>query len=164
MSPRVVEVKRNLDGRVLEFDCEALLLERRRAVILCELDAPEVVGGGELVLPAGTRSYGYFWFDRPYIVYHWLVGGATFAYYVNVGRLHSIGETEVVWDDYAIDVLARPDGSVVVLDEDEVPASASPALRELVAEATSHVLAELDAIVDEVGRETQAFESRLRSV
>jgi predicted RNA-binding protein associated with RNAse of E/G family len=164
VSSRIVEVKRNLDGRVLEFDCKPLLLERTRAVILCELDAPEVVGGGAIVLPAGTRSYGYFWFDRPYIVYHWLVGGATFAYYVNVGRIESIGETEVVWDDYAVDVLARPDGSVVVLDEDEVPEGTSPALRELIAAATSLVLAELDEIVDSVEYETQAFESRLRTV
>jgi predicted RNA-binding protein associated with RNAse of E/G family len=163
VSSRIVEVKRNLDGRVLEFDCKPLLLERTRAVILCELDAPEVVGGGAIVLPAGTRSYGYFWFDRPYIVYHWLVGGATLAYYVNVGRLHSIGEAEVVWDDYAVDVLARPDGSVVVLDEDEVPEETTPALRDAIAAATSRILAELESITEAVERETQSFEAAART-
>jgi predicted RNA-binding protein associated with RNAse of E/G family len=158
---QMVEVKRTLDGKIVEYPSQCLLFEPgSRAVLAYDIEDAEEIAGGRLVLPAGTRGYSYFWFDRPYNVYHWLHGGATFGYYVNIGRVQSAGDGEVVWDDYAVDVLALPDGTVQVLDEDELPETADPALRALVAATTSRVLAELDAIIASVERETRALERR----
>jgi predicted RNA-binding protein associated with RNAse of E/G family len=157
----MVEVKRTLDGKIVEYPSQCLLLEPgARAILAYEIEVAEEIAGGRLVLPAGTRGYSYFWFDRPYNVYHWLLGGATFGYYVNIGRVHSVGDGELVWDDYAVDVLVLPDGTVEVLDEDELPETLDPALRKLIAEATSRVLAELEGIVEAVERETRALEQR----
>jgi hypothetical protein len=154
------EVKRTFDGRIVEYPCKSMLYEADvRAVILCEIREPEPVVGGRLMLEPGTRSYGYFWLDRPYVPYHWLVGGETMCHYINVGRVQSLGEDRIVWDDYAVDVLAWPDGRVEVVDEDEVPPDADELILTFIADAKGRVLAELDDIVRFVERETQQFES-----
>jgi predicted RNA-binding protein associated with RNAse of E/G family len=153
-----LEVKRNLDGTVLEYQCTGLLFAPgERAVIRCDIEEAEPVVGGRLVLPVGALSFGYFWVDRPYIVYHWLIEGETFAHYVNIGRVASLEESRVVWDDYAVDVLAWPDGTVEVVDEDEIPERTEESILGFNAEAKARVLAELDAIVESVERETRSF-------
>ena len=159
MGETTVEVKRNLDGNVVEYPCKSVLFERGlRAVILCEISEPEPVVGGRLTLSPGTRSYGFFWLDRPYVPYHWLVGGRTMLHYVNLGRVVSLDESKIVWDDYAVDVLRWPDGRVEVVDEDEVPADADESVLTFIADAKARLLAELDEVVALVERETRGFE------
>lgn len=122
LAPRdpVTEVKRNLDGTVVRYDCRPLVIvPRSRAVVSYELSRSERVGR-DLLLPSGTRSYGYYSIAKPYILYHWRYRGATLAFYINVGRVRSVSEREIVWDDYAVDVLVHPDGAVEVLDEEEL--------------------------------------------
>lgn len=159
MTGPAVEVKRNLDGKVIEYPCTMLLFEAgRRAVVVADIEEPEPVLGGRLTLQRGTRSYGYFWLGRPYVPYHWLVGGETMLHYVNVGRLRTLEPDRVVWDDYAVDVLRWPDGSVEVVDEDELPPDADSALLEYVAQAKQRLLAELDDLVAFVESATRRFE------
>lgn len=154
---RIVEVKRTLDGTVIEYPAEPLVVdeEQQRAVLLYRLSDAEVIAGGRIALPAGTLSFGYFWVDRPYNVYHFTYDGDTLVYYINVGRFRSLSETELVWDDYAVDVLAFPDGTVEILDEDEVPETVDQPIQEFITEAKSRVLAELDAIIAGVDQETR---------
>ena len=154
---RIVEVKRTLDGKVIEYPAERLVVERQRAVLLYRIDAPEVVAGGRITLPAGTLSFGYFWLDRGYNLYHFTYESDTLVHYVNIGRVRSLSETTVVWDDYAVDVLSFPDGRVEVLDEDEVPETVDPSIATFIDEATSRVLGDLDAIVGSVERETRSL-------
>jgi hypothetical protein len=154
-----VEVKRNLDGKTIEYPCKMLVFEPGvRAVVHAEIAEAEPVLGGRLTLEPGTQSYGYFWVDRPYVPYHWLVGGETMLHYVNVGRVATLEPGRVVWDDYAVDILRWPDGAVEVVDEDEVPADSPAALVEFIARAKGRVLDELDAIVDAVELETWTLE------
>jgi len=155
-----VEVKRTLDGKVVEYPCKGLLFEPgARAVILCEIAEAEPVVGGRLTLDPGTRSYGYFWLDRPYVPYHWLVDGRTWLHYVNLGRVVSIEPGRVVWDDYAVDVLVWPDGRVEVVDEDEIPPDTDESIVAFIAEAKERLLAELDDVIASVERETARFEA-----
>jgi hypothetical protein len=156
-----VEVKRNLDGKVVEYPCKLILFEPDvRAVILCEIAEPELVVGGRLTLAPGTRSYGYFWLDRPYVPYHWLVEGRTMLHYINLGRVVSLKQSRV-WDDYAVDVLVWPNGRVEVVDEDEVPPDADDLLLTFIAEAKARLLAELDEVVAFVEDETRQFEATI---
>ena len=158
MPKPAAEIKRNLDGTIVEYPCVCLLFEPgRRAVLRCAIVEPEPVVGGRILLPAGAVSFGYFWLERPYIAYHWLVEGETFLHYVNVGRVATLAETKVVWDDYAVDVLAWPDGSIEVVDEDEIPETTEESILAFIADAKARVLAELDSIVESVERETRAL-------
>ncbi len=154
----MLEVKRTLDGKTVAYPAEALLIEPgARAVLLCRIDEPEVVAGGRMTLQPGTLSVGHFWCDRPYNVYHWLYGGTALVHYINIGRFVALNDEALVWDDYAVDVLAYPDGTVEVIDEDEIPATVDDATRNFIREATAAVLGNLDAIVAAVNAETPAL-------
>jgi uncharacterized protein len=145
------EIKRTLDGKVVEYPAEPLLIEPGvRAVLLCRINEPEVVAGGRMTLQPGTLSLGYFWCERPYNVYHWLYAGKTLVYYVNIGRIVALRADALIWDDYAVDILAYRDRSVDVIDEDEIPATVGDDTRHFIREATAAALAELAAIVDGV--------------
>ena len=161
---RMLEVKRTLDGKIVEYPGEPLLVEPGvRAVLLCRIDETEVVAGGRITLQPGTLSVGYFWCDRPYNVYHWLYDGRTLVHYINIGRFVTLSDSELIWDDYAVDVLAFPDGAVEVIDEDEIPAGVDDATRSVIREATAVVLADVPAIVAAAEAETPALLARVES-
>jgi predicted RNA-binding protein associated with RNAse of E/G family len=86
------------------------------------------------------------------VPYHWLVGGETLLYYINVGRVRSLEPDRIVWDDYAVDVLRWPDGRVEVVDEDELLVDADTSIIQFVAAAKERLLGELDDVVESVGR------------
>lgn len=152
------EIKRTLDGKIVEYPTEPLVIERGvRTVLLCRIHEAEVVAGGRMTLESGTLSVGYFWCDRPYNVYHWLYGGRTLLHYVNIGRFVSLGADALIWDDYAVDVLAYPGGVVEVIDQDEIPDTVDDATRAFIRDATAAVLGEIDAIVAAVDAETQSL-------
>jgi predicted RNA-binding protein associated with RNAse of E/G family len=48
------------------------------------------------------------------------------CYYANVTRPAEIGDTEIAYDDLALDLLVYPDGRQLVLDEDEFQALQLP--------------------------------------
>jgi predicted RNA-binding protein associated with RNAse of E/G family len=154
----VIEAKRMLDGTVVEYAAEPLAVEPgRRVVLLCRIDEPEIVAGGRMTLARGTLSVGHFWFDRPYNVYHWLRPPETVLYYVNIGRVVSLIDDVLTWDDYAVDVLAHPSGEVEVIDEDEIPPTTRNELRAEIAAATAAVLSDLQPIIGEVEAETRGL-------
>ena len=62
-------------------------------------------------LPAGTISFGHFWTDRLYNVYHWLdADRRTLGFYFNIADRTRIAEAELEWRDLVVDVLATPAG------------------------------------------------------
>jgi uncharacterized protein DUF402 len=139
---RVVEVKHTLAGGEKRFDCLRLAGGPGHAVLLWIAPEPMHVHGVDL--PAGTISFGHFWTDRFYNVYHWLEAGAdhrTLGFYFNIADRTQIGEDELEWRDLVLDVLATPAGRLELLDEDELPAVVDP-------EAAAHIAAGKAAIFD----------------
>ena len=121
--PAILEIKRTLDGREKRFDCRARSMataapggravrRRRRPMHVHGID-----------LPAGTVTFGHFWTDRPYNVYHWLDRARqTLGFYFNLADRTVIEAERLEWRDLTVDVLAMPAGRLDVLDEDELPA------------------------------------------
>jgi len=135
----VVEIKQTLTGGEKRFDCLRLAGGRTHAVLLWIAPEPMHVHGVDL--PAGTISFGHFWSDRFYNVYHWLdADGRTIGFYFNIADRTRIAETELAWRDLVIDVLATPAGRLDLLDEDELPAVVEP-------EAAAHIAAGKAAIL-----------------
>jgi len=146
------EIKHKLNGERMEFECTLLERSDRRAVLLYRI--PSDVQVGDLVLPAGTTTYGHYWTDRPFNVYHWIApDGDTLGYYVNLGDTVVLREDGVEWRDLAIDILRTPDGRTQVLDTDELE-DLSPGLRRKIVAIRDQVLAELDEVVREVAAAT----------
>jgi hypothetical protein len=119
--PMVVEIKTTLAGVEKRFDCRLLTGDTRQAVVLWVAPAPMHVH--VIDLPAGTISFGHFWADRYYNVYHWVDGaGRTIGFYFNLADRTRISAATLEWRDLVLDVIATPAGRLELLDEDELPA------------------------------------------
>jgi Protein of unknown function (DUF402) len=148
--PRVTEVKRTLSGRETRFECAILKHDGPHVVVL--FVAPRAMCVHGVDLPAGTVTFGHFWTDRPYNVYHWLdpVSGLTIGYYVNLSDSTRMADGYLEWRDLIIDVLLLPNGCVAVLDADEVPADAPAALVLKIADVQSAILRGSDSLIAEL--------------
>jgi len=115
----VIEVKRHLDGRVERFACRLVARERHVAILRFDHRGRRMAGGFEL--PAGGRTYGFFWPRRAYVLYR-IVGpdGALIVHRFDVVESVRLGEREVSYLDLLLDVLVDPAGRVRVEDEDHV--------------------------------------------
>jgi hypothetical protein len=159
--PPILETKRKLDGSEKRFNCRVLARQGSHLVVLFIARVEMNVHG--VVLPPGTATFGHFWSDRPYNVYHWLrpEDGATIGYYVNLAGETVIGEDHLEWRDMIVDLLVAPDGRATVLDEDELPATLPAATREGIAAAKARVLAELPQLLDELEQTRRQLLARL---
>lgn len=143
------EIKLTASGERQEFVCQ--LLDRSVTHVAVLYKSTQARRVGDLQLPKGTVTYGYFWSGRSYNVYHWVhPNGTTLGYYVNLADGMVFRPQAVEWHDLALDLLFSPDGRrVQVLDEDEL-GTLPPALQAKAHAARTHVLTHRDEILAEV--------------
>jgi protein associated with RNAse G/E len=163
MSPGGVikEIKLTATGERQEFICQLLDRSATHAVVLYKTKDLRRVG--DLKLPRGALTYGYFWKGRPYTVYHWVrADGRTLGFYVNLADQVRIRPGAVEWRDLALDLLFSPDGRrVQALDEDQL-AQLPAALRAKAESARADVLTHRDEVVQEVAALTAHLRGRRR--
>jgi uncharacterized protein len=153
----ITERKTRLDGSVVEYVCDALLVEPgRRAVVRYVTEQDRPLEGTDLVLRKGTVTVGHFWTDRPYNVYHWLDRGRTVALYVSVATDTTIDPGTITYRDLVIDVLIRPSGALEILDEEDLPPSIEPRYRLAIAKALESCITEARRLTAEIERESRA--------
>ena len=113
-------------------------------------------------LPAGTVTFGHFWTDRLYNVYHWLdPRGQTVGFYFNLSDSTIIGEGRLEWRDLTLDILVTPAGRLEVLDEDELPLDLDDALRARIEQARASLLSELPLVTAEVEQRSRTLYPRV---
>ena len=153
----ITERKTRLDGSVVEYVCEPLVIEEgRRALVRYVAEEDRPLEGTDLVLRKGTVTVGHFWTDRPYNVYHWLQGARTVALYVSVATDTTIETTVIAYRDLVVDVLIRPSGALEILDDEELPPSIEPRYRLAIAKALETCVTEGRRLSAEIERETRA--------
>jgi hypothetical protein len=114
VAKRIKEVKRHVDGRVEEFDCEAVDITEDRAVVTFSM--PTAVGD----IPKGTTTLGFFWRNRDYNLYRFQgPDGDLLGHRLDVLADVVIEPDRVEYLDLIVDVLVSPTGDVTVEDEDE---------------------------------------------
>jgi hypothetical protein len=152
----ILEIKDTLAGAQQTFRCHAVARRNGEMVLLYILPSARTVGG--LALPAGTVTFGYFWEDRPYNVYHWMTPqGATIAFYANLADETQIGPDTLRFRDLTVDVLIPPQGAPLVLDEDELPPALDAPTRQSITRARALVLAAADDLRAELGARSAAL-------
>jgi predicted RNA-binding protein associated with RNAse of E/G family len=157
----ITERKTRLDGSVVEYACEPLVVEEgRRALVRYVTERDRPLEGTDLVLRTGTVTVGHFWTDRPYNVYHWLDRGKTVGLYVSVATDTTIEPAAIAYRDLIVDVLIRPSGAIEILDEDELPPSIEPRFRLAIAKALETCITEGRRLSAEIERETRAVLTR----
>jgi protein associated with RNAse G/E len=159
--PRILEVKRTLDGREKRFDCRLLAGGGDHAVVLFVAPAPMHVHGVDL--PTGTVTIGYFWSERLYNVYHWIdpQAGTTIGFYFNLADNTVIADGRLEWRDLTLDILATPAGRLEVLDEHELPADLDEMMRARIADAKDQVLSDPVGLMRDLERSSRLFFQRV---
>ena len=138
--PEITEVKQTLAGGRKTFSCRLVARRPGEAVVLFISSAPVRIH--DVSLPAGTVTFGYFWQERDFNVYHWMApDGATIAFYINLADGTRIEPERLVWRDLALDILVLPVAEPIVLDEHELPTVLDPATRARIQEAKEELLA-----------------------
>src|SRR3990170_2051230 len=152
----ITEVKRHLDGRVERFACRLVL--RRPHLAVLRFDHKEARPAGGLRLPAGSRTFGFFWRRRPYVLYR-IVGpdGGLIAHRFDVVEDVRLGETEVSYTDLLLDLWVDANGTAQIEDEDEVEEHArrgllSPGQRKRIERTRELLLRGQQAIAREAAR------------
>jgi hypothetical protein len=155
--PSILEVKRTLAGAEKRFQCRLLAADGGHVAVLWVADEAMHVHGVDL--PAGTVSFGHFWTDRPYNVYHWVDPGSrrTLGFYFNISDGTRVGPGLLEWRDLVVDVLALPGAPGRVLDEDELPADLPGELRARIEAEAVALLRDLPAVTAEVEAASRAL-------
>ena len=145
--PTILETKRTLAGDAKTFPCK--VLERAAdgdgLIVLFVSDRHYQVAG--LELPAGTVTFGHFWLQRAFHVYHWMTpAGATLGHYFNLADQLQVTADTLSYRDLCVDLLARPGAPPEVLDEHELPADLDAVTRRQIALALHQAQAALPSL------------------
>jgi hypothetical protein len=130
------EVKRSITGEDRVFDCTAISVTPRLAIVRFDFTAPLTLGGRTYA--AGGWTEGFFWRSRSYNLYHIRSSdGGLIADRFDVIDRVCIHPEGVRYHDLLLDIWLYPDGRVIVEDEDELEEAfargqVSPARRALV--------------------------------
>lgn len=116
---RITEIKRHLDGRVERFLCRLVL--RRPHLVIVRFDQTTERRASGFLLPAGSRSFGFFWRRRSYVLYRMLgPHGRLIAHRFDVVEDVRLAERDVSYTDLLLDVWVDPQGNARVDDEADV--------------------------------------------
>lgn len=142
--PGFVVRKLDVQGRETFSYPASRVLARTAAAITLEaiFTRQDRLDLGYTVFERGDRFVEHFYADRWYNVFEIYAAGsgALRGWYCNIARPAQLGQDEVAQVDLALDVWVHPDGTTLLLDEDEFAAlSLSP-------EETAAALAAVDEI------------------
>ena len=142
------EKKKLLSGKEIIYNCELVTLDIKFSILKYVIEHQQQVGS--LLLRAGTVSYGFYWIDRPYILYKWFSkNGDLLGDYFSIADSVRLSTKEFFWRDLIVDILVLPTGNVEVLDEDEVPEFLEENLRNYIKSGKQILLRNYHAIIAE---------------
>ena len=90
------EKKWFLSGKQVTYDCELVALCSQFGILKYLADRPYQVGS--LTLGPDTVSYGFYWPDRPYVLYKWFNGnGDAVGHYFSLADSVTLSAQEFSW-------------------------------------------------------------------
>ena len=142
------EKKRFLSGMEVTYHCELVALCGQFGILKYWVDRQQQVGS--LTLRPGTVSYGFYWPDRPYVLYKWLnENGDVVGDYFNLADSVRLSAQEFSWRDLVVDISVLPTGQIEVLDEDEMPECLDERLRAYIESGKQMLLRNCQAVIVE---------------
>jgi hypothetical protein len=113
---QITEVKRHVDGRAEEFECEGVLI-RPGDLAVVRFVSPAPIGR----YPKGTRTLGFFWRRRPYNLYRiWSPEGEHVDDRFDAVDDVRIEEDRIEYLDLLLDICVSSTGDITIEDEDQV--------------------------------------------
>jgi predicted RNA-binding protein associated with RNAse of E/G family len=91
-------------------------------------------------------------------VYHFLSpNGNSLGFYINIACNTVITDHSIKWHDLYVDVWIGIDGSIAVLDENEVPVAFDSKLIQLINNAKEHLIREKSEMAAEIEKQSKAY-------
>jgi predicted RNA-binding protein associated with RNAse of E/G family len=119
---RIVETKRTLDGRDQTFECGLVAISPR--LVIVRFEHPDARMAGTFAIPAGSRTYGFFWPGRHYNLYRFTApDGAVIAYRFDVVDSVKLVPGHIGYTDLLLDAWLAPGGIPAFEDEEDVAAA-----------------------------------------
>jgi protein associated with RNAse G/E len=117
---KIIEEKTHYNGPIDRVEC--LLLKKSKQEIVLLYRISKNYNARHFNLPIGTFTIAYYYFDRPYNLYHWISpSGDSIGYYFNIVKDVYLKENTLYYTDLIVDILVKNDLSHYILDLDELP-------------------------------------------
>ena len=141
------------------FDC--ILAEKTDRDLVLIYQIPKQMTFAGVNFPPESRSFGYYWKDRNYNVYHWKdPKGSTIFSYFNISKDTKIHDDNVEWVDLIVDIAFHPDGRVEILDENEIPENMNHDDLSLIRRTQSEILGNMGRLFRELEERTSLIMRR----
>lgn len=116
---RITERKQKPGGESVSFPCELVAANQRFALVVFTVERPASFKT-PVPIPAGTRSYGYFWTNRPYNAYRFVApDGRIVCHRFDAVTDVVITTGEIRYRDLALDWWVLDDNTLLEEDRDE---------------------------------------------
>lgn len=115
----IEEIKEHKNKETQRFLCNALHRESNYLVVSFHSEKEGIIK--DMVIPAGSTTVAHYWTDRGYVVWRLFAPERQL-----IGTLFHIVKNVIITDqsvqylDLIVDIWIAPDGSMRVLDEDEL--------------------------------------------
>lgn len=117
---KIIEEKKHYDGSIDRVECLLLKESIQEIVLLYRISNKYKTR--HFALPIGTFTIAYYYFDKPYNLYHWISPqGESLGYYFNMVKDVYRNESTLYYTDLIVDIWVKNDLSHVILDLDELP-------------------------------------------
>jgi len=118
---RVTEIKHHLNKPTERYECELLARGDGWAVLRYVTDRDYDLG--PVRIESGTVTLAHYWTDRDYVLWELQTpAGEPIGWLCHICRPPAISADRVEYTDLILDLWFWPDGTHVVLDEDELEA------------------------------------------
>ena len=153
------EIRFHKDKPPQEFSCRLLHREKDYLVLYYHVHNPVKIK--DIEIEKGSSTIAHYWKDRNYVLWKFKdAGQRLLGYLFHVCNKTEIGKTFVSYEDLELDIWFHPDGTAVILDQDEVNDCCTRGLidsreRTLIEEQKRHILTNCKTIVQSIWTEDQ---------
>ena len=116
----IIEEKMNYNGEIDRVKCLLLRKTTNEVVLLYRIS--KIYKKNEFNLPLGSFTIAYYYFNKPYNLYHWISPqGESIGYYFNIVKDVKMNNNILFYKDLIVDILVDNNLDHHILDLDELP-------------------------------------------
>lgn len=153
------EFKRFFDGGTRKYSCQLLFFSQSRCILKYIL--PSEIRVGDMLLNKGTITLGFYWQNRPFLVYSWYHNQEALGYYFSIIDQLELTPTSLSYRDLVVDVLIDKQLNLSVLDREELSPLCPPTTLDYINSALETIHTEYKQIIAQIESEAKPFLSIL---
>jgi predicted RNA-binding protein associated with RNAse of E/G family len=153
------EIRLHKEKPPQEFSCKLLHREKDSVVLYYPVQSPARIK--DILIEKGSSTIAHYWENRNYVLWKFISADhRLLGYLFHVCNKTEIGSTFVRYEDLELDIWFDPDGTAIVLDQDEVNDCSRRGLidsreRALIEQQKGHILKNVTTIIQSIWTEDE---------